>query len=600
MLQPIQLHTLSGCPVDPSATLDLVALGDFDSDLTSAESLPLGEPRELGLPLGALALEARASSPRGAWHGAAPTNRSGAELLLWPAREPCALFSQSTFPRADSSLGYHPETRELLVAGGFVASPGAARVALVSLGTGEAREVPGGLLPARAGAQITPFGDGFLLSGGVDPRERLGGDFNLATPLRSASHYDPALGRFDPNRQITISPRANHAAVRIRSGDTLLIGGRSPETPALATLEAVSPETHSARLVGLTELTHRRRDPQSFVLDDGRVFVGGGTDATNQPVQTVEWLSSDASEHLGTTRLHVSGAARFAPLPGGSVVVVGACASPCERPQAAAAWIDAWGRAHALAPLPGDLEQPVLLPASRGAPWLVTGSGSARRVYELSAWDGAFVPRALAPAPPSEQALNLDGGTLVWLTDGQLTGHRFDVRGSYASDLGPLLLAQPGVGTQVTPSAPLRGSGGSEGGEVRYDAQGLSLSGRGAVHLTDTRYRALTLTIQWQAGPAPLVVLHADDASLEVQLGGAACPWPQHGGQAQGPAPTGTNGTPGSLEVRRAGADVVLTAGGVSQRCTFPELAQHRVRVSLGAAGAAPSHLRSFEIRRTP
>ncbi len=592
MLQPIQLHVLRGCPADLDATLDLIALGDFEGDLKSAESLPLGEPRELGLPLEALALEARASSPRGAWHGAAPTGQHGAELLLWPTREPCALL-QGTFPRADSSLGYHPERRELLVAGGFVASPEAARAALLNLGTGEVRELPDGLLPARAGGRITPFGAGFLLSGGVDPRERPDGDFNLATPLRSASHYDPALGRFDPNRQLTISPRANHAAVRLHSGDTLLIGGRSPETPALATLEAVSPVTHSARLVGLAELARRRRDPQAFLLDDGRVFIGGGLDATNQPVQEVEWLSRDASEHLGTTRLHVSAAARFAPLPGGSVVVVGACVSPCERPQAAAAWLDAWGRAHALAPLPADLEQPLLLPATRGAPWLVTGSGSARRVHELSAWDGAFSPRALAPAPPSEQALNLDGGTLVWLTDGQLTGHRFDVRGSYASDLGPLLLAWPGVGTQLTPSVPL-----NSGGEVRYDASGLSLSGRGAVHLTDTRYRALTLTIKWHAGPAPLVVLHADDVALELPLGAAACPWPQPGGQAQGPQPTGANGTPGSLEVRREGADVVLTAGGATERCTFPELGQQRVRLSLRAASSEPSQLRSFEIRR--
>ncbi len=587
-LTPIALHTWAGCPVSRDATLDLTALGDFAPNVNGAESLPLSaDGRGLELPLDTQALEASATAASGAWLGVGPINRTRADIVLWDALATCQLATADNFPLPTSSLGVHPGTNQLLVVGGLIAGPDAARALLVDLNTGAAHEIAGGILPARAGAQVTAFGDDMLVSGGIDPRERGDEQFDLATPLGSAIQYRADSDAFDTNNEIVISPRADHAAVVLRSGESLLIGGRSPQSPALASLEAVSPDTRAARIAGLTQLVQRRSAPQAFVLDDGRVFVGGGFNASKQPVQGVEWLSVDATQHLGSLQLQVSASARFVPLPGSSVLAVGACAAAslcgASELERGVVWV-AGERAVPLRPLAAALEQPALIRAARGAAWLISGSGPARRSFRFSAWDARFVPSTFdISALPPPSAIAVDAGAIAWPALGQLLGQRADRRGRFARDVGPLLLGQPGLETPVTPGQPP--SLEALDASVSFTASGLGLAAGGSVWLSDSSYAGFELTLQHTAGPRPQIILltETQPGAGSYIAGAGACPWPA--------------GDSEQLSLVRSGAELELRVGDHAATCAVPALGAERVRLGIRAPGST-SRIRSFEILR--
>lgn len=590
-LTPITLHQWAGCPVSADATLDLTALGDFAPGVESTESLPVeADGRELGLPIDTQALEASASSPSGAWLGLSPIDRTRADIVLWDARATCELARAGGFPLPSSSMGVHPGANQLLVVGGFVAGPDAARAMIINLSNGEAHEIPSGILPARADARVTAFGDDMLVSGGVDPRERGDEQFDLATPLGSAIQYRAATDSFDTNSEIAISPRSAHAAVVLRSGETLLIGGRSPQSPALASLEAVSPETRSARIAGLTQLVQRRSAPQAFVLDDGRVFVGGGVDASKQPVQSVEWLNVDASQHVASAQLQVSPNARFAALPGSSVLAVGVCSldSQCsaEELERGVVWL-AGQRAVPLRPLPAALEQPTLISAARGAAWLISGSGPARSSFRFSAWDARFVASTFDPsALPPPSAIAVDAGAIAWPALGQVLGQRADRRGRFARDVGPLLLGQPGLATPVTPSEPP--SLEDADARVSFTASGLGLADGGSVWLSDTSYAGFELTLRHSAGPRPQIILLTETAPAGASYvaGAGACPWPAADSD--------------QLSLVRSGDELQLRVGEETVTCDVAALAAERVRLGISApsVGGGATRVRSFEIVR--
>ncbi|MCA9640025.1 MAG: hypothetical protein KC492_04995 [Myxococcales bacterium] len=593
-LQPIAVHTFSACAPGRDATLDLSALGDFTVDNSSAESLPLhAENRALRLPLATEALEGVARDGSGEWQGVGLVRGAHADLSLWPSDQACELARANDFPLASSSIGVNPRRNEVLVVGGEDAGPNAARALLLNLDTAEASEVPGGILPARADARLSPFGDGMLLSGGIDPRERGDERFDLATPLGSAIAYDPESGRFDLNREIVISARAAHAAISLITGETLLVGGRSPQSPALASIEAVSPETLTARIAGLTQLVQRRAGPIAFVVEDGRVFVGGGVDASKLPVQSVEWLSPDASQHLGSTALRTSENARFTPMPGSSVLGVGVCAvsDPTCDPARGAVWL-AGERVYPLPPLPVALDAPVLIPAARGEPWLITGSGQERVGYRFFPWESRFVP---SPDPPSalppQAAFAVDAGAFVWSETGRLFGVRSDLREAYARDVGPQLLTQPTLATSVVPSAPP--SLEDTTAAISYTAAGLGLRNVGSVWISETTYDGFELELVRVAGPPPRVILqgaNSDCSGAECgaskRLGEADCAWPATATEAS------------TLNVLRKASAVTLSAGDETTTCALSTLAESRVRIGLAAASNEVSTLRSLEVVR--
>ncbi|MEZ4372807.1 MAG: hypothetical protein R3B07_18425 [Polyangiaceae bacterium] len=592
-LQPIAVQTFPACAPGADATLDLSALGDFTVDNSSGESLPIHSERVLRLPLATEALEGLARDGNGEWQGVGPVRGARADLSLWPSDEACELARAQSFPLSSSSIGVNPHRNEVLVVGGEDAGPNAARALLLKLDTAEASEVPGGILPARADTRITPFGDGMLLSGGIDPRERGDERFDLATPLASAIAYDPESGRFDLNQEIVISARAAHAAVSLITGETLLIGGRSPQSPALASIEAISPDTLSARIAGLTQLVQRRANPIAFVLEDGRVFVGGGVDASKQPVQSVEWLSADASQHLGSTALRASESARFVPMPGSSVLGVGVCAvsdTSCE-PTRSAVWL-AGERVFPLPALPVTLDAPLLIPAARGEPWLITGSAGERVGYRFFPWESRFVP---SPDPPSalppQAASAVDPGAFVWSEAGSLFGVRSDVREAHARDVGPQLLIQPTLSTSVIPSAPPSLEDATA--TISYTATGLGLRGSGSVWISEATYDGFELSLVRVSGPPPRVILQGanDDCTVATcgasqRLGEAECAWP--------PAATGAS----TLSVLRKAGALTLTAGDDTTTCSLTALAESRVRIGVAASSDEVSTLRSLQIVR--
>ncbi|MCA9632523.1 MAG: hypothetical protein KC766_32945 [Myxococcales bacterium] len=594
-LQPIAVHTFEACAPGPQATLDLKALGDFSVDNSSAESLPLtsGE-RVLRLPLTTLALEGVARDGSGEWQGVGPVRGARADISLWPTNQACELARHDGFPLQSSSLGVNPQRNEVLVVGGEEAGPNAARALLLRLDTTEIREVPGGILPARADAKLSPFGDGMLLSGGIDPRERGDERFDLATPLASAIVYDAESGRFELNQEIAISPRASHAAVELITGETLLVGGRSPQSPALASIEAVSPETRSARIAGLTQLVQRRANPSVFVLEDGRVFVGAGVDASKQPVQTVEYLSPDASQHLGSTPLRASEFARFAPLPGSTVLGVGVCPvdAPTCDPLRGAVWL-AGERVFPLPPLPVDLQDPQLLPAARGEPWLITGSGQERVSYRFFPWESRFVANPDPPsALPPQAALAVDPGAFVWAEAGRVLGVRSDVRQALARDIGPQLLTQPTLETGVVPTSPPNLD--DPEAPLSFTAAGLGLRSFGSVWISDASFAGFDLEITRAAGAPPRVFLQgvshrctADACGGSRLLGAGDCAWPSVATESR------------VLKVVRQGAQIRLTASDEETLCELSGLGD-RVRIGIAAAGDGVTTLRSLEVVRAP
>jgi hypothetical protein len=510
-----------GCGSDvASLSISLEALGDFEASALTSDGAP-GDARGVPLTFPAKTRAVSGSAQGGGlgWSGLGEASGGGdLDLLLWRRDDACdAWSSQPGFlvePKG-TSVGFLPTRHLLLAAGSLVQSADAARAFTWDLATGESREVPDGMLPARAYSSITAFGDdAMLVAGGVDPS--LGGSsLDDAPPIDSATIFDADASRFDRATLIPLSqPRSRHGAVTLDNGDTLLVGGRGPGSIALPTLEAISPSERAARVAGLATLKHARIAPVVFRLDDGRIFVGGGSDG-GAPVNALEWLTPDATSLvLIQENAVMSDRAAFAPLLGGGVLGVGVCvpkpASQCagDLARRAVTWIRSDGSLDALPSLSFAPDSVSLIPAADGAPWLSSRTGSAHVWKRFDPWNGLFDEPADAPssAPDADLAgpVAVEPGLFVWLErDGSAArwrGFRHDTRGPYARDVAPLLLAGR---EHVAPSrAPfdLATSG------IDYAAGGLGLSGSGAAaFVTDTTYANVTLELELTSG-APTVI----------------------------------------------------------------------------------------------
>jgi len=580
-----------GCGSDvASLSISLEALGDFEASTLTSDGAP-GDARGLPLtfPAKTRAVSSVAQGGGLSWSGLGEaTGGSDIDLLLWRRDDACdAWGSQPGFlaePKG-TSVGYLPSHHLLLAAGSLVQSADAARAFTWDLATGESREVPDGMLPARAYASITAFGeDAMLVAGGVDPS--LGSaSLDDAPPIDSATLFDASTLSFDRATLIPLSqPRSRHGAVTLQGGDTLLVGGQGPGAIALPTLEAISPAERAARVAGLATLKHARVAPTVLRLDDGRIFVGGGTDG-GAPVNALEWLTPDAASlSVIQENAVVSDRAAFAPLLGGGVLGVGVCvpkpAAGCagDLARRAVTWIRADGSLDALPSLSFTPDSLALIPAADGAPWLSSWAGTTHSWKRFDPWNGLFDEPTDAPssAPDADLAapVAVEPGLFTWLErDGSKArwrGFRHDTRGPYARDVAPLLLAGR---EHVTPSrAPfdLATSG------IEYGAGGLGLSGSNvAAFVTDTTYANVSLEIELTSGAAPVVLLG------DTRVGDGACPWPATSGDA--------------LSLRRSGTDVILQRGGAKTHC---KVANGRLALGLAGRDGEESRVRSLTIRR--
>lgn len=622
-VRDVRAHVPAGCP-EPDRRrwpVELEALGDFPSGPGTRSVLDERSDTELAFPPSTL--EVAASVGSGAWLGRGLATPEGhLDLLLWPAAERCVFGAapQSAYPghQGGQALGLSADGRTLLVAGGEGEQSDAAGALLLDLGTGSPRSLPGdaSLRRRRAGATITAFGDGFLVAGGFDPVLSEGG-----SPVvhADAELFDPESERFDELPPIELKDaRAEHAATVLDDGSSLLVGGVDASGRALVTLERISTETRRSTLAGLATLTVGRKRPTLLRLSDGRIAVAGGELADGSaPVDTVEWLSADASRL--TTPPPLSFDARFdrafVAMPGGGILGVGGCeprapgpaedCAPCRRgcvPEGGfdAVWISPEGVATTL-PIEAAAAEPVLIAGSEGAPWLIVGGA----LYRFNPWrarfEASFTPAEL-PAPglsdaegvwhPLPRPLAVDPGAFVWVSTAEhgpaLVGLRHGTRGPFVRDPELLGNTAPSDGLRPLFLAPDRAptEEGATPLSLRFERDAMGRPrlwlGFGRVQVVDARFADARLDLGLARGSLPLVFLGSSE------LGGFACPWPG----AQQPVTD-----PEALVIERRGERATLVRGELRRDCDVPP---ERLGIAVGGGGAEPTVLSELAIERLP
>jgi hypothetical protein len=577
---------LAPAPFDGNAYALFYALGDFEGPAPSkghllgsvGESLP-----EIDGQARILAVDATEGDRE--WLGAGSIPAQGAvDVLLLPSLLSCP-FSTQVGSRMGSTLGAIGGQRVLVVGGSDATStpPTSSPTYVARLDTGEVAAVRPELGTPRTKASVTAFGGGGLVAGGFDIP---------GMTLNTAEVYTPELGGFDQQHPIFLSgARADHGAVVLVTGETLLVGGVGADgKTALDSMEIVDPATRTVRAEGVARLSVARHAPTVLRLVSGEVLVAGGLDSLGNVVPTIEWLSSDASHATKRPADLVAGSTPrvFAALQGGGALAV--VASPSN---AASGFQNVWviradGVFEPATPIAGSLTQPVLFGGAGGAPALWTGADG--RWLRWQPWSGAFgalgvldetranVTPADVPAPTASP----EPGLGVWLDLDKLavTALRFDLRGEYSALRGPLLVAD------TSDTAPDRL--GAPGGVTFEPSVGLELGPGASAFVTDRTYADVSIDVDAPTGEPALVVLR-DELGNELEVGGTGCP----GALATPPSPT-------SLHVKRAGASVSwAAAAGPSSPCSSSVRAEARLTIGVrGASGSTRSVVRNLRVSR--
>ncbi|HRH01069.1 MAG TPA: hypothetical protein PLR99_32745, partial [Polyangiaceae bacterium] len=253
--RPVRFNTLAACPASAERAYSVVvAWGDFEPATPQLGSFFLRDP---AASLDAISADARVlvadvtqPSPAAAWVGVGAVPPSGpVDLLLLPRGAACP-FTTTLERRVESALAALDETH-VLVAGGMTTRGQVPRTYVADLARGTLTALAVGLGARRLSPTVTPFdaaagvgaftGDvGALVAGGAEPGSK--------APLATAEVY-LAGGDFAAEKIPLNDARAEHGAVRLASGETLLVGGRGA-AGILATLEAVDPRSRRARTGG--------------------------------------------------------------------------------------------------------------------------------------------------------------------------------------------------------------------------------------------------------------------------------------------------------------------------------------------------------------
>jgi Galactose oxidase, central domain/Kelch motif len=179
------------------------------------------------------------------------------------------------------------------------------------LGGGGELDRAAGLRSPRAVHTATALPDGrVLVAGGcVDP--------GCETATATTEFYAPAKRRFVPGPRLS-RPRVGHAAVKLRDGSVLVLGGWSGRTPS-ATAERLM----GGRFLPTGAMASPRGGFTATRLRDGRVFVVGGTDGS-RTLATAELYDPTSGRFTSSGNLGQARSAHTATLLGdGRVLVVG-------------------------------------------------------------------------------------------------------------------------------------------------------------------------------------------------------------------------------------------------------------------------------------
>jgi hypothetical protein len=488
---PVTAYTLSQCPAPAESILDLSALGDFEASTAVAHLELTSAGSTLQFPSSTRALSAIANNSRFWGYGARRADRL--DFVLWPEDASCELFRADLggdaglqhYPggQGGQGIGFAANASLVLIAGGAqdgtgYPSPFQGLSFDVSTGATRVVEPNAEMSQARAFATVSEFGEQLMVAGGADTLK------DPATVSGTADVYDPALTSFARTIELW-SPRTQHAAVTLSTGEVVLIGGEDASGAPVPLNEVVSPSDFKSHpVVGLNP---PRSNPTALLLSDRRLFVAGGllkaAGAPTQAVGAAEWLGTDATQ---PTLLGSPPPARFdrayVETGGAAVLAVGGCedrparpgenCSVCTRgcpprePSTDPSVIprsryDAWliGPDGTLAALPKApaCPHPILLPGSDGSPWLIASREDANgeaipgttALYRFDPWSGQFEPAAqtltLGDSLPRIASVGPDA--FVWLSErnGQpvVAGTRLGTRGALANDIGLVALRDP-------------------------------------------------------------------------------------------------------------------------------------------------------------
>ena len=554
------------------------ASGDFDPTVqVTHEVRTIGATLE-GMPSAtrALVVDISVGGSDVDWRGVRDVMPSGdVDVLLWPNLSPCAL-STAVDRGSGVLLGAIDEARAIVVGGVAPAPNPLPRAWVADLTTGALTPMRDGLLTARARGSVTPFGNGALVAGGVSAVD--------GTPLANAEVYVSTLhevGDFDHTPIALSGPRHDHGAIKLTTGETLLVGGIGATDLALRSLEIIDPVGRSSRSQGLAQLEIARANPIVMRLANGEILVAGGTDDQMMPVTKLEWLTPDGRAAARRSRDFVGRKRRgFVALPGGGALAVIA-PDPTDSAAFQSVWvISADGEPEAASaigsPLTGKPGSDIaLFPGTEGEPLLWTGE----RWLRWSPWTGVFTQLDIAPPSVTDLPLGPDGiaiaspepGLALFLTldDTRITGLRFGARSTFATIVLPLFAGD--ASTDRLFAAPDRLVLPGTTTSIAIDPQnGVTLITGATVFLTDVTFAGVSIDLDAPTGEPPLIVLR-DENGIEIEIGAAACALPATPGAAQ------------SIHLERSGASVHVGARDCGVRLRAD------ARIAIGFRGAADS-----------
>lgn len=205
----------------------------------------------------------------GGWTGRYQLRRS-AELYD-PSTNTFAPTGNLNVERAGNTATLLPDGRVLIAGGEDRREDALASAELYDPDTGTFT-LTGNMAEPRGAHTATALKDGkVLIIGGGS------GHYPSQNVYRSAELFDPATGKFTPAGEMTVS-RHKHAAILLRSGRVLIVGGSDNRDwrGEYASAELYDPSDGTFRATGAMNTSRFKLPAAVALLPDGKALVAGG------------------------------------------------------------------------------------------------------------------------------------------------------------------------------------------------------------------------------------------------------------------------------------------------------------------------------------